>query len=395
MSTMIDKLNDILDEKHSKIIPENIKAGVTAFGVNGSLKAGGDVKLFKSIEAMNADTNKQKDDLAIVYTDTITHLTSSDVGKQIDHLILPDIITLSKQFTGNNKDIILRNEDAGLFLDIQMATSMLMFDGHSNGGQFMGNYMTQSDGVTLKKERFDIMTTDVTLENDVLKFSQPMTIESIEDVLVGEACILSRHTFGGLYQANPVVNKDDIDVLRSFSGYSDISTVRENIHVGADKITEVRNALIAAGVQKNGIFIFNGDTADYIYYKGDYDGFWAAMVNGELCIVCSINYESSCDAKTVMPMIKATYDFTTKQITNTEFETVPTIDQLNLTKQVAFNATNRTWMLLSTKSDIIGSYDNGDIYYMNLLHIWVGDDASNETYVGYSHNKYEYGLAEQ
>lgn len=39
MSTLIEKANQILSEKNDKIIPENIKSGVTVFGVEGTLEA--------------------------------------------------------------------------------------------------------------------------------------------------------------------------------------------------------------------------------------------------------------------------------------------------------------------------------------------------------------------
>ena len=36
MATVLEKLNDILDEKKEKIIPENIKAGVKIFDIEGA-----------------------------------------------------------------------------------------------------------------------------------------------------------------------------------------------------------------------------------------------------------------------------------------------------------------------------------------------------------------------
>lgn len=40
MPQLEEKLNAILEEKTTKIIPENIKKGITAFGVKGALEEG-------------------------------------------------------------------------------------------------------------------------------------------------------------------------------------------------------------------------------------------------------------------------------------------------------------------------------------------------------------------
>lgn len=69
MTILEQNLQTILDEKTIKIIPENIKKGVTIFGVTGTLETStsGGVKLFKTKEEMNSSTGNVEGDLAVVY----------------------------------------------------------------------------------------------------------------------------------------------------------------------------------------------------------------------------------------------------------------------------------------------------------------------------------------
>lgn len=42
MTELREKLNNIVEEKQTKIIPENLKVGVTAFGVRGAFTSDAD-----------------------------------------------------------------------------------------------------------------------------------------------------------------------------------------------------------------------------------------------------------------------------------------------------------------------------------------------------------------
>lgn len=70
MKEVQEKINDILLEKQTKILPENIKKGVSIFGVTGRLEPSSEqIKLFETVGEMQADTTAQKGDLAVVYVD--------------------------------------------------------------------------------------------------------------------------------------------------------------------------------------------------------------------------------------------------------------------------------------------------------------------------------------
>ena len=71
MSDLKTNLQEILQEKQEKIIPENIKKDVQIFDVTGTYEGSGSsttgVKLFETEEEMQADSTAQEGDLAVVY----------------------------------------------------------------------------------------------------------------------------------------------------------------------------------------------------------------------------------------------------------------------------------------------------------------------------------------
>lgn len=77
MATNLElKLQDILTEKVEKVKPENIKKGITIFGVEGNAESGsgGEVERFDTVEEMQADTEVENGDLAVVYGDKFIDL---------------------------------------------------------------------------------------------------------------------------------------------------------------------------------------------------------------------------------------------------------------------------------------------------------------------------------
>ena len=55
MSTILEKANQILNEKNTKLLPENLKAGITCLGVEGTFTS--EVKKFNNMEELLADTD--------------------------------------------------------------------------------------------------------------------------------------------------------------------------------------------------------------------------------------------------------------------------------------------------------------------------------------------------
>lgn len=83
MSDLKTNLEQILQEKETKIIPANIKKGIQIFDVVGTLESGGsstgDVKLFATEEEMQADDNVLLNDLAMVANNEIVSIEPNEV----------------------------------------------------------------------------------------------------------------------------------------------------------------------------------------------------------------------------------------------------------------------------------------------------------------------------
>lgn len=96
MATLKEISQDILDEKTLKIIPENIKKGITIFDIVGSYEGSGPsrrIKLFETISDMNNDPDAQENDLAIIYANNSGHAAP---GVTVSEIIFPDIVTVSE-----------------------------------------------------------------------------------------------------------------------------------------------------------------------------------------------------------------------------------------------------------------------------------------------------------
>ena len=150
MSTQLEQnLNLILNEKETKIIPENIKKGVQIFDVTGTLESGtsgqGDVKLFKTIEEMRADTTAKEGDLAIVYREEIQPVTEES---EFDNCTFPNTVVLKEAFTGNIYGSFTAVDHSVMFSGmVNMSSSNFRFNGGSESSQVRVEYTSQ-DGIT-------------------------------------------------------------------------------------------------------------------------------------------------------------------------------------------------------------------------------------------------------
>ena len=77
LDTLITNLQTIHTEAMTKLIPSNIKQGITIYGVTGTLST---VKTFATVAAMNASTGNVEDDMAIVYGTTYVGTYRYDGG---------------------------------------------------------------------------------------------------------------------------------------------------------------------------------------------------------------------------------------------------------------------------------------------------------------------------
>lgn len=78
LDTLITNLQRIHQETMDKILPENIKTGITIFGVSGTVPT--NCKTFSTIEEMAAYEGALEDDYAIVYGTTYIGTFRYDSG---------------------------------------------------------------------------------------------------------------------------------------------------------------------------------------------------------------------------------------------------------------------------------------------------------------------------
>ena len=99
MSTLKELCQQILTEKTNKILPAKIEKDWEIFDITGTLESSGgtgDVKLFDTIDNMQADPNPKEGDKAIVYNSPIQNWSENTVSKRVhfpDSVSLPSAIT--------------------------------------------------------------------------------------------------------------------------------------------------------------------------------------------------------------------------------------------------------------------------------------------------------------
>lgn len=165
---MSNELQNVLDEikleKDSKLLPENIKKGVQIFDITGTLEQGGastdvPVKLFETIEEMNADSTAQEGDLAVVYRSEIQNMTAD---MEVTAITFPETVTLPAAFTGSANGS-LRAVDSSVMFDgyCDLNKTSFRFDGWSESGMIRVEY-TSTDGITYTRTRFQGDSGDLT-----------------------------------------------------------------------------------------------------------------------------------------------------------------------------------------------------------------------------------------
>ena len=100
MSDLKTNLEQILQEKETKIIPANIKKGIQIFDVEGTLESSSSdykIKLFKTEEEMLADPTIKEHDLAVVYDNELRNLQNGETASY--YIYFPETVTLDNAVT--------------------------------------------------------------------------------------------------------------------------------------------------------------------------------------------------------------------------------------------------------------------------------------------------------
>ena len=160
MTELETKLSQILVEKQSKIIPENIKKDIQIFDITGTYEGNpGDVKLFETEEEMRADSGANEGDLAVIYREEIQNMAADT---QTQFITFPETVTLPSAIT-EFYYCMLRAVDTSIMFDgdIQLTQSSFRFGGFAEAGMIRVQYESE-DGINYTRTMFDGDNGDLT-----------------------------------------------------------------------------------------------------------------------------------------------------------------------------------------------------------------------------------------
>ena len=120
-------------------------SGYTGLGtVTVNVPSGsGDVKLFETVEAMQADPNPSEGDLAVVYREELTGVTEES---EFDSCTFPNTVVLDSAFSGDIRGSFRSTGSSYFDGSANMSSSRFRFTGR-NGGGYINVQYTSSDGI--------------------------------------------------------------------------------------------------------------------------------------------------------------------------------------------------------------------------------------------------------
>lgn len=201
MSDLKTNLESILEEKQSKIIPENIKKDTQIFDVVGTYTGDGQVKLFETEEEMQADAKAKEGDLAIVYKNEINNVTADS---KFQYLTFPETVTLPAAVTTDSFCMLEAVDSSSSYFNgqIMLNASSFEFSGWSDIGSIRVSY-TSSDGINYTRDT--AITNPVDLGTEVLIYDANSFIANM-----GYFMQINVDTFKGLYEYSSYIDKDNV-----------------------------------------------------------------------------------------------------------------------------------------------------------------------------------------
>ena len=233
MSTLVTDLNTLKTARDNMqnafankgvIVTKDIRTYANAITNIPSGGGSGDVKLFDTVEHMQADPNPSEGDLAVVYREELTAVTEES---EFDSCTFPNEVVLDEAFTGDIYGSFRAVDSSSGYFDgmVEMSSSSFRFDGYGDSGEIRVEYES-TDGVTYTR----------TDGGDALKeFGVIIKWEDYGEgfnSVIGNFMKIGGNYFEGLYK---YVSKSDDNYILSFTDIintgSDISTTVENINI--------------------------------------------------------------------------------------------------------------------------------------------------------------------
>ena len=191
MADLKTNLEQILQEKQSKIKPENIKKDIQIFDVIGNYGGDSDVKLFETEDAMHLDETAKENDLAVIYRNETNNMVADS---QFQYIIFPETVTLPIAVTESYFCMLRAADDSAMFDgQIMLSSNSFMFHGYSDTGVIDIQY-DSTDGINYTR-------TTTTITN-------PINLGTVANVYFPEEwndnfgyfMQVDRSIFEGLYQ---------------------------------------------------------------------------------------------------------------------------------------------------------------------------------------------------
>ena len=230
MSDLKINLQEILQEKQEKIIPENIKKDVQIFDVVGTLEGGttaSGVKLFETEEEMQADSTAQEGDLAVVYREEIQNMTADT---QTQYITFPETVTLPEAFTSSIYTMVRAVDESVMFDgNVQLNQTLFSFDGWSENGMIRVEYQSEN-GITYNRTIFEGDSGALTNPVDLGVVIGVYSSEEWNDML-GYFMQAGGNVFDGLYEYGKYAVDGYISIPLINDDYTITSTPSKNVTI--------------------------------------------------------------------------------------------------------------------------------------------------------------------
>lgn len=277
MSDLKTNLQEILQEKQDKIIPENIKKDVQIFDVIGTYEGsgssgGGDVKLFETVEDMQADENAQEGNLAVVYKKELQNMT---VDTQTQYIIFPETVILPEAITSNYSCGLKYVDETFQLYSISLNSTSFSFSHMHMPSEYIYVTYTSTDGITYNREAFhtgnDTLSNLVDLDGIMCVYDASMWNDNI-----GYFMQIEQGLFNGLYESkgqddyNNIGFVTDITFNNKATGllYNDSDVTVHYKYLQVSQLLQfcTDNNIISQG--KSYTFLYSGGSNKwYIYFS--------------------------------------------------------------------------------------------------------------------------------
>ena len=301
MSTLVQDLNTLQDarddmktalENKGMTVTNDIRTYAEVIANIPSGSGGGDVKLFDTVEHMQADPNPSEGDLAVVYREELTAVTAES---EFDSCTFPNEVILDEAFTDSIYGSFRAVDSSSSYFDgmVDMSSSSFRFDGYGDDGEIRVEYESD-DGITYTR-------TDGGAE--LQEFGVIVKWEDYGEgfnSVIGNFMKIGGNYFEGLFEYKDIVEGNEI-VLPNIS---DIDNIENNICYITQSYTHIYNlAKTHSLIEK--VYAENYNSLNYIegslfLYNNSLCYLMASFTSGNTCDGFSLEINTSLEMQNTL-----------------------------------------------------------------------------------------------